>query len=517
MMVKGKPGQTFVRSTVSVVALCAAVAVVAPMDFASDSAGAAFAQQNQGGQSGAGGGNAGERDGQGQRQGGSGQGGEGAGQGQQGTGGGSGAGGGGAGQHDSGSDDHDEGGDEHAPGEGAGRGGDSAGQGQQGSGSSDDRGGSGQGQRGQGDVTAEDAPDGVGGGRDNAGGGGGQGTPGGGSRGGGRPDEDLGDLFGDTYVILRDDNGVPILTDDGYVQPLDIFGNTIALNEEGEPVDEAAVVEVDLGRLNLGRSPDDVLDARLEEVIGLLNEVDSEGESITTDPAGRLLVTYEDTVTVLDEEGYPVLDDDGNVVQETVIIAKTIDSPLENLAIYEALLTDGALLSENTALSAEAIAALPTSLAGLADASVDAGDTDNIDDGDLSIAMTFLAAATDKTGTFSTDEIAYINTILGINLTEFADDEGEGTGIYYSDIDYSDVVYDRSVFDLETTVLVQTEPGVWVETPVNIYTTVFDGEAYVVAPEDVATLADWTQAADDAREVIEFIHEYAIPADSTTE
>ena len=400
-------------------------------------------------------------------------------------------------------------------GDGSGQGrGDGSGQGSGGGGQAGGSGGEG-GPPSDGGAAA--APDGAGGGRDNAGGGGGQGTPGGGSGGGGRPDEDLGDLFGDTYVILRDDNGVPILTDDGYVQPLDIFGNTIELNEEGEPVDEGAVVEVDLGRLNLGRSPDDVLDARLEEVIGLLNEVDSEGETITTDPAGRLLVTYEDTVTVLDEEGYPVLDDDGNVVQETVIIAKTIDSPLENLAIYEALLTDGALLSENTALSAEAIAALPTSLAGLADASVDAGDTDNIDDGDLSIAMTFLAAATDKTGTFSTDEIAYINTILGINLSEFEDDEGEGTGIYYSDIDYSDIVYDRSVFDLTTTVLVETQDGVWTETPVNIYTAVFDGEAYVVAPEDVATLADWTQAADDAREVIEFIHEYAVPADSTTD
>jgi hypothetical protein len=412
-------------------------------------------------------------------------------------------------------------------GDGSGQGSGGGGQGSGGQGSGD---GSGQGSGGSGqaggsggeggppsDGSAAAAPDGAGGGRDNAGGGGGQGTPGGGSGGGGRPDEDLGDLFGDTYVILRDDNGVPILTDDGYVQPLDIFGNTIELNEEGEPVDEGAVVEVDLGRLNLGRSPDDVLDARLEEVIGLLNEVDSEGETITTDAAGRLLVTYEDIVTVLDEDGLPALDDEGNVIQETVIIAKTIDSPLENLAIYEALLNDGALLSENVALTAEAIAALPTSLAGLADASVDVGDTDNIDDGDLSIAMTFLAAATDKTGTFSTDEIAYINTILGINLSEFEDDEGEGTGIYYSDIDYSGIVYDRSVFDLTTTVLVETQDGVWTETPVNIYTAVFDGEAYVVAPEDVATLADWTQAADDAREVIEFIHEYAVPADSTTD
>ena len=468
------------KQTVSAIAMTALVAASGGLVVDALTAKPAFAQQGSGQSSG---------DGSGQ---GSGGGGQGSGGGGQGSGDGSGQGSGGGGQ---GSGD--------GSGQGSGGGGQAGGSGGEGGPPSD--------------GGAAAAPDGAGGGRDNAGGGGGQGTPGGGSGGGGRPDEDLGDLFGDTYVILRDDNGVPILTDDGYVQPLDIFGNTIELNEEGEPVDEGAVVEVDLGRLNLGRSPDDVLDARLEEVIGLLNEVDSEGETITTDPAGRLLVTYEDTVTVLDEEGYPVLDDDGNVVQETVIIAKTIDSPLENLAIYEALLTDGALLSENTALSAEAIAALPTSLAGLADASVDAGDTDNIDDGDLSIAMTFLAAATDKTGTFSTDEIAYINTILGINLSEFEDDEGEGTGIYYSDIDYSDIVYDRSVFDLTTTVLVETQDGVWTETPVNIYTAVFDGEAYVVAPEDVATLADWTQAADDAREVIEFIHEYAVPADSTTD
>tara|TARA_R110000772_G_scaffold11226_1_gene35313 strand:- start:43 stop:573 length:531 start_codon:yes stop_codon:yes gene_type:complete len=46
-----------------------------------------------------------------------------------------------------------------------------------------------------------------------------------------------GDLYGDMYVILRDSNGVPILNADGYVQPVDVNGNPIELDEEGAPVD----------------------------------------------------------------------------------------------------------------------------------------------------------------------------------------------------------------------------------------------------------------------------------------
>jgi hypothetical protein len=123
-----------------------------------------------------------------------------------------------------------------------------------------------------------------------------------------------GDLYGDMYVILRDDNGVPILNEDGFVQPVDADGNPIPLDEEGAPIDPSLATEVELGRLNVGRAPTQVLDRRAEEVITLLNSA----TELSLDAAGRLVVTV-----------------DG--------VAKTIDSPLENLAIYVALMTTGTI------------------------------------------------------------------------------------------------------------------------------------------------------------------------------
>ncbi|MCE5974902.1 hypothetical protein LZA78_15555 [Sinirhodobacter sp. WL0062] len=351
----------------------------------------------------------------------------------------------------------------------------------------------------------------------------GVGGPPDGKQGGRSPEEGeptLGDLFGDLYVVERDANGVPILTDDGYLQPLDADGNPIPLIDgEVDPEYLDDLVTIDLGRLNLGRSAEDVLDGQLEEAIKTINLADdaSAGESITLDAAGRIVVTYVDA-------------DTGE------LITKTIDSPLENLAIYEALLTDGELvvlrnLDEDPELEEVGITTslLPDSLAYLADGEQDATD--------LSEATAYLAAATDKTGTFTVDEVAYINNILGIAQEELTFDyDGDGTldptGIYASVIDYSAFTYDREdTYNVEVVVLVPSgetwvdldKDGVqdegetfttWEPDLVNIYSTVFTGE---YTASETATITDFTQAADDAREVIEFIHEYAIPADSTTE
>lgn len=222
--------------------------------------------------------------------------------------------------------------------------------------------------------------------------------------------------------------------------------------------------EVELGRLNVGRAPTKVLDRRAEEVVALLSTADS----LSLDPAGRLTVT---TVA-----------DDGTVT------VKTIDSPLENLAIYVALLTEG-------------------SIPGLTDLPGD--DFDFMVDGvytveDLAASAAFLAGATDKTSPFTADEIAYIDAFLRINTAS----EGSVT---YSVIDYSDFTYDRSdtFGDVETTVLIQQADGTWVPETVDVYEAVF-GSTDLTAS---GTLDAYTQAAEDAREVVEFIHEYAVPVD----
>ena len=268
-----------------------------------------------------------------------------------------------------------------------------------------------------------------------------------------------GDLFGDLYVILRDENGIPILTPEGFVQPIDANGNPIPLDAEGAPIDPSLAIEVELGRLNVGRAPKSVLDRRAEEVITMLNDA----TEVTLDAAGRLVLTV-----------------DG--------VAKTIDSPLENLAIYVALMTTGTIPGV-------------TDLPGT--------EFDHLVDGvftsaDMLSAASFLAAGSDKAGELTTDEVAYINAFLDINSVK----QGNVT---YSDIDYSGFSYDRSDLygDITVTVLIQQPNGSWVPTEVNVYEAVFGNADY----SGTGSLSVFAQAAEDARAIINFIHEYAVPAD----
>ncbi|TAJ67802.1 hypothetical protein [Brevundimonas sp.] len=278
---------------------------------------------------------------------------------------------------------------------------------------------------------------------------------------GGRPSDSGsgGDLFGDMYVILRDANGVPILNAAGFVQPIDANGNLIPLDAEGAPIDPTLAIEVELGRLNVGRSPNSVLDNRAEEVVAMLNGADA----ISLDAAGRLVVTT-----------------DG--------VAKTIDSPLENLAIYVALMTTGTIPGV-------------TDLPGT--------EFDHLIDGvltsaDMVSAVSFLAGATDKASPLTADDVAYINAVLGINTTRVGD-------VTYSNVDYSSFSYDRSdVYgDITVEVLVEQPNGSWVPTTVNVFDVVFSGTDYTGS----GTFSAFTQAAEDARAIVNYIHEYAIPAD----
>lgn len=267
-----------------------------------------------------------------------------------------------------------------------------------------------------------------------------------------------GDLFGDLWIIARDDNGIPILTPEGWVQPIDADGNLIALDEEGHPVDETLTQEVELGRLNVGRAPTSVLDRRADEVIALLNEA----TDLKLDASGRLVLTV-----------------DG--------VDKTIDSPLENLAIYVALMTDG-------------------NIPGVDD--LPGSDFDFMIDGeytveDLQASVAFLAAATDKTGVFTPDEIAYIDTFLDINTTS----EGNVT---YSVVDYSEFTYDRAETygDRTVTVLVEQSDGSYLPTEINVYETIFTS----TPASDAGSLDAFTLAANDALTVVNYVHEYEVPS-----
>lgn len=174
-----------------------------------------------------------------------------------------------------------------------------------------------------------------------------------------------GDLYGDLYVILRDANGVPILDEFGNVQPIDADGNLIPINEEGEIEVgyEDLAQEVDFGRLNVGRSPDQVTDQSYAEALATLNSA----TAITVDASGRIVVTI-----------------DG--------VQKTIDSPLENLALYITLMENGYLpgleLQDGVELG---------SLSFLADPALTTED--------LMMAASLFSASSDKFGSITLDTV----------------------------------------------------------------------------------------------------------------
>lgn len=246
-----------------------------------------------------------------------------------------------------------------------------------------------------------------------------------------------GDLYGDLYVLLRDENGEPEIDELGRVQFLDDEGNVIPYasddpQDEGftEVTDASLLQEVDFGRTNIVRAPDSVVDHALEEA---MNTIASDADGVIEyDEAGRIVVVQEDGTEL------------------------TIDSPLENLALY-------------------------------LDAMTNADTQWTMDD-----ATTFLAAASSKTGTISVDMVIYLNTMLGINNP----DDG-----YY---DLTGFTYDRdAVYTGDVTYLTDPEgDGSYVYVTESIMEAVFDGSTYEGSAADA-----FAQSADDAVQVIEFIHE----------
>ena len=266
-----------------------------------------------------------------------------------------------------------------------------------------------------------------------------------------------GDLFGDMVVLLRDENGEPILVD-GLLQVIafvyDEEGNVVPLlnadgelqvipyNPEGELATQMVVdgttysvvpAEVDLGRLSVGRSPEKVLDKALTDSLAKLT---GDLAVVTLDATGRLVVN-----------------------------GVTIDSPLENLALYDVYMSTGEIPGVT----------LP---AGFSPASL-------------------FAAAADKTSSIIVDTVVYMNAILGIDSTT--------TTTYFSTYEY-----DRSTTwdGKEAVVLVLQDDGTYKEDTVNLYDAVFnltDWDSATVGGADA-----FAQAADDYLQVLEFVHDNAV-------
>ena len=254
------------------------------------------------------------------------------------------------------------------------------------------------------------------------------------------PGDMKGDEFGDLYVVVRDAvTGVPILVagEDGIVDELQICQDPACTPElvvatvDGEVPATAAPVEVEFGRLNIGRAPTKVIDHALDEA---LSKITADSVLLALDPAGRITV-------------------DG----------VTIDSPLENLALYIGVMTgDPAVLA--------ALEPLP-------------GDP-------LVLAPALLGAAADKTGEISVDLVYYSNQIYDIV---------QGAQVY----DYVDFLYDRSIYDQEVTYNYYTDDGAILTSSINL-------KAYLDATQPTLDgalgISLFSIAADDALEIVEFVH-----------
>ena len=331
---------------------------------------------------------------------------------------------------------------------------------------------------------------------------------------------DYGSLYGDLYIILRDVDGVPILDEYGCVQPIStITGEPFQLLTDlnadilCELTEEMAtwVEAVDFGRLNLGRAPDAVLFHAFDEAIKSMNSA----SAFDLDPAGRIMM---------------LLGDDW----------KTIDSPAENLALYIKMMQEGHWITTDTSPivrggppdgsgppegdgpSAEprpVLSATAIELLGQIGYSNLGNVNNTLNNHDLLLAASLLAGAADKTGTMTLDKIIYINSIFGIN--QLGTLPGELDGIVY--FDFRGFNYDRTELYGYQRGSMECRPGsgngymwvlrqaddsglLWASDCLNIL-----GTVHHLRGNETTNVRSFTQASDDALQVLEYIHEFRVP------
>ena len=352
-----------------------------------------------------------------------------------------------------------------------------------------------------------------GGGRGGAGGGGGGGggggEGGGGGMGGGKPPgagTNKGDLFGDQYVVLRDldptdggGDGEPLLDGNGQVIPvgfdgLETFPIYFAADAEGDyeiPPDMMVYVqEIELERANVARAPTKVMDKSLDAA---LTKIEG-GTDIATDTAGRIVV-------------------DG----------VTIDSPLENLALYKFIMTSGGSDSW-TEVQENAGTNLPAEISALLAEGWD--------------PTGLLAGGFSKFVPITMDAVLAENTILGVNTVTGS---GDTLAIdYFSFTDGSAETYDYDRAEHYGNVWIQWfqdldgNPANLEAVQRSVYDAVWgsdgdgdgvndvgsgvnwedeylvlsaDGLSFEMEAATAAGINDWAQAVEDARAVIFTIHE----------
>ncbi len=244
-------------------------------------------------------------------------------------------------------------------------------------------------------------------------------------------DSKKGDEYGDLYVVVRDpETGVPILVNGELQICTDEDCNDSELTIDGEVPADVTPIEVDFGRLNIGRAPTKVVNHALDEA---LSKITADDVELALDPAGRITV-------------------DG----------VTIDSPLENLALYIGIMTG----DQGVVVPLETLGA------------------------PLSLAPALLGAAADKTGEITIDLVFYSNEIYDLVAAP---------ATFYS---YEGLDYDRTIYNTTVDYFYMNEGDVE------------SGELnlmeYLEATQPDLTgavgITLFSIAADDALEIVELVH-----------
>jgi hypothetical protein len=277
--------------------------------------------------------------------------------------------------------------------------------------------------------------------------------------------------YGDLYRLLRDEYGVPEMFQIGleyYVQPVGADGLPLELDAEGELVDPTQAIEVDFGRLNIVRSPQSVLDQAMGEALKVIEA----GEAFSLDFCGRLTIW--------------------NTVDGVLSATKTIDSPRENMALYQELMNHG--------------------FSNKLDALVGSG----IDP--YMLAAACFAGGSDKTGTVDIDEVVYINgfiNALGCDpiLNEHEYDFNHDNKYYWNfgdcDCDGNPFSYNRgTTFNDRMIKIVTLNPdGTWSSEEVSVLQAMEDRGLFRYVYNGPKSLVDgFAAAVDDAVQVLEFVH-----------
>ena len=402
------------------------------------------------------------------------------------------------------------------------------------------------------------------------GGGGGGGEGGHGSGGGGG----CGDVFGDLIHVLRDETtGQPILQKRWIELPGDTYdwgycpiatrgdGSEIGFAELScDPAEPDAVVEVDyFGRLNGGRTKERNSRMHFDEIISSIKDPDV--GRVTQDETGRMKLGYDCTVSL-----------DESVQCESW---RVIDSPMENLAVYQRLMRYGHLQTDpdevdtwahgdpalgeqyHPALRPGDHAKFDPSMQHLLPRDVEtcyAGDSfalrcargEYLTSKDFVRAADYAAGAANKTGVFTRDLVQYLNRILKITedtpmsaatrrtLPALIRDCGGGPGGDYLPVeqctihaasaglpwpaserfvDFRAAMYNRPVWRKQfLEVLQPIGGGNWIEVS-DIALEDWLGDVNGRQRGAIRNIDGFVLAASDGLRAIEFVHNYAIPDD----